>query len=263
MTTWVLLRGLMRDSRHWYGFDDLIKEHGIEVLTPDVTGNGTLGDLTSPLTIEEYADDVWRQIDAQVCEDTQCSLIGVSMGGMLALEMAKQRPQKINQVVMINSSAGNVSPWYQRFQVIPLIKAIGRANWRIILDKLRLSRKGRLQRAHLNFVESCTLNYTTMFKGTDELVLADWSLMRRENHTSIVNGARQLLAAAKFSCPKNIAAEVFIIAANQDNLANPKCSEALASFYQTKLMRVENGGHDVTLDQPEYVLSLLQKILPR
>ncbi|MDO6611249.1 alpha/beta hydrolase [Shewanella sp. 1_MG-2023] len=246
MATWVLLRGLMRDSRHWYGFDAQLRDEGIDVLTPDATGNGTLASKPSHLTIGNYTDDIWQQIDKGLNDNPEFSrelvIIGVSMGGMIALEMARQRHKQVRHVVLINSSAGNLSPWYQRFQLRPLINSI----WH------------RHKAANLSFIESCVLNYTTVTKADDESVISDWGNMRSQLHTSIINGARQIYAAARYQCTWFGHCRVSVIGANQDKLANPKCSKALAEFYHTPLLQVEQCGHDATLDHPDQIRQLIQ-----
>ena len=48
MTTLVLLRGLMRDSRHWYGFDLRLAQQAVNVISVDLPGNGLLVNQPSP-----------------------------------------------------------------------------------------------------------------------------------------------------------------------------------------------------------------------
>ncbi|MBQ4891535.1 alpha/beta hydrolase [Shewanella sp. MMG014] len=251
MATWVLLRGLMRDSRHWYGFDTQLRQAGINLLTPDATGNGELADRNSPLNIRDYCDDIWHQIDKGLAKNPDYSrelvVVGVSMGGMIALEMARQRHKQVRHAVLINSSAANLSPWYQRFQLMPLVNAI----WH------------RHKAKELSFVESCVLNYTTVTKAHDEKVIKDWGNMRSQLHSRVLNGARQIYAAARYQCSWFGHCKVSIIVANQEKLANPKCSEALAKFYHTELLRVDHCGHDASLDQPEQIQQLIEMALSR
>ncbi|WP_139152059.1 alpha/beta fold hydrolase, partial [Vibrio cholerae] len=104
MTTWVLLRGLMRDKRHWNGFDQRLRQRGGTVFTPDLPGNGLLSHQKSPLSIAKYAQAVWQQLDENL-QGQPFYLLGLSMGGMLAMEMAQQRPWQVKHVFVLNSSA--------------------------------------------------------------------------------------------------------------------------------------------------------------
>ena len=55
--TWVLLRGLTREQRHWGGFPKLLAEQlpGAHIVALDLPGNGRLCAQTSPATVPEMA----------------------------------------------------------------------------------------------------------------------------------------------------------------------------------------------------------------
>ena len=263
MTTWVLLRGLMRDSRHWYGFDQLIKQLGINLICVDLPGNGRLAQQVSPLQIDQYCDAVWQQIDAAMLESPELNsplmLVGLSMGGMLALQMAAHRPQSVRQVVVINSSAANMSIWYRRFQLAPLFVCSVKALW-VAMGELMSDLNDHSHKSHVHIIESIVLRYTSRNQSNNIELLKTWSLMRQQQHTSFSNGLRQLYACASFNCPTLPSIAVSVIVANQDQLAHPKCSDNLAVFYQTQLHKIDNCGHDASLDQPKELLQLLQQI---
>ncbi|QDE32344.1 alpha/beta fold hydrolase [Shewanella polaris] len=264
MTTWVLLRGLMRDSRHWYGFDRLIQQQGINLICVDLPGNGRLAQQASPLSIDQYCDSVWQQIDAAMLESPELNsplmLVGLSMGGMLALQMAAHRPQSVKQVVVINSSAANISTWYRRFQLAPLLVCSVKALWGAMGDLMSDLRGNNPHKSHVHIIESIVLKYTSRNQCNNIEVLQAWSVMRQQQHTSFSSGLRQLYACAGFNCPILPRIAVSVIVANQDQLAHPKCSDNLAVFYQTQLHKIDNCGHDASLDQPKELLELLQQI---
>ena len=52
--SWVFLRGLMRESRHWGEFPDQFRAalpHA-DIVTPDLPGNGAKRHLRSPLSVQ-------------------------------------------------------------------------------------------------------------------------------------------------------------------------------------------------------------------
>ncbi|MGX9461190.1 alpha/beta fold hydrolase [Shewanella sp. A14] len=260
MTTWVLLRGLMRDSRHWYGFDQLIQQQGINLICVDLPGNGRLAQQVSPLSIDLYCDAVWQQIDAAMLKSPELNsplmLVGLSMGGMLALQMAAYRPQSVKRVVIINSSAANISPWYRRFQFLPLLACSVQALWAALFDAVL----NRRDKPDVHIIEAIVLNYTSRHKRHHGDVSQAWSELRLQQHTSLFNGLRQLYACARFHCPQLLGVKVSVIVASQDRLAHPKCSDHLAAFYQTQRHSIDDCGHDASLDQPKALLQLLQQI---
>jgi len=264
MTTWVLLRGLMRDSRHWYGFDQYVSQQKLNIITVDLPGNGVLVDQISPMLMKQYCAAVWRQIDAALLKGSapasqgKVVLVGLSMGGMLALTMAKSCPARVQHVVVINCSAGNLSPWYHRFQCFSLLAVLTQTLLTTMLSLIPHYRK--MEKSHGHWLETVVLSWTSRHYDCD--VVNAWSQLRLQCHTSLINSLRQLYACARFCCPSLADVPVSVIVANQDRLVNPKCSEQLAVFYQTHIHKIDDCGHDASLDQPQLLLQLLLQLLP-
>ncbi|QLE84453.1 alpha/beta hydrolase [Shewanella sp. Scap07] len=251
----VLLRGLMRDQRHWHGFEQRLIDAGCQVLSVDVLGNGHYYRQRSPLNIDEYAEQVARQIQAHFQGQSvpQLTIVGLSMGGMIALRLAKQQPQMIKQVVLLNSSAANLSGWYQRFRLDRLI-AIGAAQcWRHVIQQLNA--RGSAKKA--SPVERLVLALTSLKAANQIDYIQQWSQWRTERHCHFFNGVRQIIACAKFNAPSALSCPIYVMVANQDALVMPSCSAALAQFYQTELVKIDCCGHDISLDQPQILLRKL------
>lgn len=89
----VFLHGFGEDARIW---DDFIPgrfaEHDLQI--------PNYADWSDCLTIAEYA----RKINASLPKNQRFVLIGHSMGGYIALEFAKQFPERIQGVVMLHST---------------------------------------------------------------------------------------------------------------------------------------------------------------
>jgi pimeloyl-ACP methyl ester carboxylesterase len=263
MTTLVLLRGLMRDSRHWYGFDQRLAQQAVNVISVDLPGNGLLVNQSSPGEMQDYCDAVWQQIDDALLKQgmlpsqVKLVLVGLSMGGMLALTMAAQCRSRVEHVVLINSSAANLSPWYKRFQCLELMRSLGA----VFTRALRASLSNSIDTDKSHWLEATVLDFTSRHFGQSIDVINAWSILRLQCHTSFINGLRQLYASARFHCPVLNDIPVSVIVANQDKLAHPKCSEQLAVFYQTQLHQIDDCGHDASLDQPQQLQQLLLDII--
>lgn len=265
MTTLVLLRGLMRDSRHWYGFDQRLNQQGLNVICVDLPGNGLLVNQPSPGKMQDYCEAVWQQIDAALLKQAmrpsqvKLVLVGLSMGGMLALTMAAQCRSRIQHVVLINSSAANLSPWYYRFQCVGLVTSITHVLLRFLRSDLASYQQANTGKGH--WLEAIVVDFTSRHFSHNIEVINAWSLLRLQCHTSFINGLRQLYASARFHSPELNNIPVSVIVANQDKLAHPKCSEQLALFYQTQLHKMDDCGHDASLDQPLKLQQLLLDII--
>ncbi|QYJ77558.1 alpha/beta fold hydrolase [Shewanella acanthi] len=271
MATWVLLRGLMRDKRHWNGFDQRLRQRGFRVVTPDLPGNGELYGELSPLNIADYGAAVWQQLEEQGAVpqsgieltdsyresgnmadtarvgDTNVGpiyLLGLSMGGMVALEMARQRPVLIKHLVLLNSSAANLSPWYHRFNLINSLTAF------------LLRRRGD----RLHPIESTIIRLTSCRHQHNNELIAHWSQLRGELKPKFNNALRQLWAAFKYQCPDALKVPVSVLCGDRDSLVNIKASNALARHYKLEPIVLAYCGHDVTIDAPAKLAHCLANI---
>ncbi len=121
--TWVLIRGLMRDKRHWQAFADNLLAAGFRVELIDLPGNGDRVADTSPWDIQDYADFVADELLRR--KVGKCRILAISMGAMVAMTLAgkndteagRQKGFQLEGLLLLNSSAADLSPWYQRFRL--------------------------------------------------------------------------------------------------------------------------------------------------
>lgn len=71
------------------------------VVAPDLRGAGQSAKPPGPYRIAQFADDLWRLLDALAVD--RAHLVGFSLGGAVALEMALQQPARAQRLVTINS----------------------------------------------------------------------------------------------------------------------------------------------------------------
>ncbi|MCA9678904.1 MAG: alpha/beta fold hydrolase, partial [Myxococcales bacterium] len=118
--TWFLLRGLTREKAHWGDFAPALAaalpEADVHLL--DLPG---AGDRHAEAWTGGVADAlaVLHAEAARLAPPTpgvRRFVFGVSLGGMVALEWAARYPDELTGVVVGNSSAGDLSPWWRRMQ---------------------------------------------------------------------------------------------------------------------------------------------------
>ena len=102
--TVVCIHGLGSSGADWAFQVPALREH-FQVITPDLRGAGLSGKPSGPYSIEEFAADLWKLVDHLHVE--RCHLVGFSLGGAVALEMALQRPESAQRLMMINATFGN------------------------------------------------------------------------------------------------------------------------------------------------------------
>jgi 3-oxoadipate enol-lactonase len=100
----VLLHPLALSGRSWeLAREELIE--GREVVAVDLRGHGDSGWSGESFTIEDIADDVATLLLA--LEIRQCDVVGMSMGGCVAMMLAAKRPTLVRRMALCDTTA-----WY-------------------------------------------------------------------------------------------------------------------------------------------------------
>jgi len=73
-----------------------------QVITPDLQGHGRTADSDRPLDVRLMADDIAALIDH--LKLTTADVVGYSLGGRVALQMAAQYPAKVRRLVMVSAN---------------------------------------------------------------------------------------------------------------------------------------------------------------
>ena len=241
----VLIRGLLREARHWGVFTSLLQQHfpDISIITPDIPGNGRLHRLASPATISGMTD----ALRTQVGTNRHHVLITISMGGMIALDWMSRFPHDVKSAVLINTSVRPVSPFYRRLRWV---------NYpRIIKMLIRAMMDGSIK------IEADILALTSNRHHNDGQLLQTWWDWQKQYPVSAANAWSQLRAAVKFSIAGKPQQPVFIVTSRADRLVDYRCSQKLAQTWQTEYIEHESAGHDLPLDEPEWLIDNIQQWL--
>ena len=237
MTTWVLLRGLMRESRHWGRFPAVLRAQlpGAEIVTLDPPGNGRLYRSGSPWRIEDMVEYARREMSGRGFAPPY-HLLGLSMGAMVAVAWATRHQKELRGCVLINASLRGFDPFFRRLRP------------RAYTALLTLIAGNAVQQ------ERAVLRLTSCRGDAQPAILDAWVAYRRECPVSRANALRQLIAAARYRAPASgPAMPVLVLASALDQLVDPCCSRHLAAEWKTSLAIHPGAGHDLPLDDPTWV----------
>jgi len=238
-TTWVLLRGLARDSRHWGSFVSALEiAHGgdARVIALDLPGNGALHAQRSPANVAAMVQAYRSQLLARR-ESGPFHLLGLSLGSMVAIAWAQVHPDEVLSLVAVNGSARNLGwPWERlRLRAWP---ALARAAW---------PGTPGARREHL--VLSVCSNQATPHPAADE-----WANLAMAAHTRPVNALRQLASASRFRVSEAApSVPMLVLVSAGDRLVSPECSLRLAKRWQLPLAIHQHAGHELALDAPQWL----------
>jgi pimeloyl-ACP methyl ester carboxylesterase len=243
--TWILLRGLTREARHWGDMPlfltqqlDLGHQGTIhQVLTLDLPGNGAVVKQTSPAAVRGMLEAARQQLVADGVKPPY-ALLAMSLGGMVATDWAQRYPDEVARLVLINTSMCPHSRLTERLRP---------ASWpRVALLALAWRSAEPAERT----IHRLTCNR----EASREADVTAWMAIRLSAPVSAMNALRQLIAAAGFRsgatpprCP------VLVLSSSADRLVDARCSAALASAWLAPHYRHPWAGHDLPHDDAPWV----------
>ncbi|PIE41295.1 MAG: alpha/beta hydrolase [Gammaproteobacteria bacterium] len=242
--TWILLRGLVREQRHWESFPELLRKQnpGKSIITVDVAGNGERFAETSPASINGLMESVRSRL-----QETQLpppyNLIAISMGAMIGLEWLTEHPEETHKAVLMNTSLRAFNPFYQRLQP----------------QSYSVIAKGLFSRQVYNREKSILDITANLYNNRAELA-EKWAGYYQQHPISKANAIRQLTAAARYKAPRHAPhQQVLVLNGAKDRLVSPECSLNLARNWQLPLRQHPQAGHDLTLDAGDWVAQQIQR----
>jgi pimeloyl-ACP methyl ester carboxylesterase len=237
MNTWILLRGLTREARHWGNFPNSLRDEfpHARVIALDLPGNGEFNAATSPLNVTEMASHCRSVLERQGVPPPY-RLLAMSMGGMVAAAWAQQYPHEIDACVLINTSFASISPPHERLRP---------SAWPGLLQLL-FTPAARSR-------EQLVFSLTSRLARTPPALLSEWVAIRQSRPVGMRNALRQLIAAARFRAPSNAPASTLVLASAGDNLVDARCSKEIARRWNCAIAMHPTAGHDLPLDEGEWV----------
>lgn len=244
MSTWVLLRGLMRETRHWGEFPALFKQAlttdgagaDIDVIALDLPGNGRLHQVDSPTRVEQMVEHCRQQLRARGIAPPY-HLLAISLGAMVAVAWCAAYPDEVRGAVLINTSLRPFSPFHHRLRPHNYPAMLG------------LAISGSIEKQ-----EKLILRLTSCRPDARDTLLQTWVGYQRDYPISRRNALRQLLAALRYRAPvAKPGPRILILAGAMDQLVNVRCSQGLAAQWQTDFALHASAGHDLALDDGPWV----------
>jgi pimeloyl-ACP methyl ester carboxylesterase len=242
---WLLLRGLIREQRHWKAFPEVFATHvaGAKVFCLDHPGIGTEQHRASPLSIAAIMADIrQRWLALREAHPGDWSLYSVSLGSMVGLTWAQAYPQDFRRLVVTGTSVANLSPLFRRFRAdnLPLVP-------KMIVAADPYER------------ERAILQATTSGRTPIDDLAREYASFALDLPSFRRTGISQLYAASRLRLKPGMPIPLLVLNALGDRLVDPSCSQQVASFFQAPLISHPWAGHDLPLEDPEWVAKQVQQ----
>ena len=178
---------------------------------------------------------------AQVRSQTTApvTIVAISMGGMIATEWARVYPQEIRDMHLINTSLANMSLPWERMDAIAFFRLLSCLGQRQKLEKV---------------IYRLTINRE--FTATEEKT---WLAFAQQHPLSWRNIFVQLIAASRYKGPLQAPLDrISFYNSSHDRLVRPQCTERIASRWNKPLLTNEGAGHDLPVDDPDWLEAALR-----
>ncbi|RXZ38162.1 alpha/beta hydrolase [Oxalobacteraceae bacterium CAVE-383] len=253
MSTWILLRGLTREARHWGSFPALFARQRESFAAGDgpgtlleLPGNGREHALRAPPGVPEMMMSV-RSRAAALGLPAPYRLLAMSLGGMVGTAWAQRYPEEIEHLVLINTSMRPFCNMTQRLRP---------AAWSALAQ---LAGAWPHPETSERIIHALTCNRT----DTANEDIAAWAEIRRTAPVSAANALRQLWAAARFRADRQAPrCPVLLLSSASDRLVDPACSARIAAQWKEAAHAIHpTAGHDLPHDDPAWTADAICKWL--
>ena len=239
----ILIRGLGRDQLHWQPLLKILHQFFPDALieTPDLPGTGILHNESSPTQLAQYIPWLNQQLSNS---KEPAILVGLSLGGMIALKWAEQSPDKFLQLVLINSSS-RLNYFFQRLKLHQVV----------CYPEILFSKNKQI-------TENATYRLTCNNRPVNPSLIDEWVEIQRRHPVKRQNQLRQIIAAIRFKLPKaeNLP-PVHVLYSVADRLVSSQCSKSLIQHYDATWDKHVWAGHDLAQDDPDWIVTRLQRLL--
>jgi pimeloyl-ACP methyl ester carboxylesterase len=235
---WVLIRGLVRSRYHWGDFAETLKKHlrAEQVICVELPGNGELFRQPSPSDIDEAVTALRAQLPAGL---SSYALFGISLGGMLATRWAQSHADEVQRLVLVNSSSP-LSPFYERLNPRHYAGIL-----RTLLQRDALRGEEFIMRITSNRPDKWTPRLSELVE------------FQAQHPVSWQNFIRQLGLTSQIDFTNAPKCEKLILTSSADQLVDHRCSLMIAKQWQCPVKIHNWAGHDLALDDAEWILNEL------
>ncbi|SCY08393.1 3-oxoadipate enol-lactonase [Paracoccus tibetensis] len=231
----LMLNSLGTDLRLWDGLMPHLS--GFRVIRYDKQGHG-LSDLWDGSTIAAHAADAVAVIEAA---GGPVTLVGCSIGGLIAQVVAAERPNLVRALVLSNSAAklGNADSWNQR------IAAVQAGGTEAIADAV-------MERW-----------FAAPFRASPQLAL--WrNMLARTGAPGYIAACRALAASDQTGATRALRLPTLVIAGSQDGAAPPDLVRATADLIAgAEFHLIDGAGHLPCVETPAAMAAILIPFLER
>ena len=228
----IMLHGIGGNRTNWH---DQLPVFGVHfhAVSWDARGYGASDDYEGPLDFGDFARDLARVLDH--FNSARAHLVGLSMGGMIAMDFYSRYPERVATLTICDSLPGfnHLTPEQRR-------------------EFVRLRQEPLLNGKEPKDIASSvaeTLIGKSARPGSFERLVASMSALHKESYLKTIAGGasyQRHFELEKFAAPTHV------VVGDEDRLTPPEMSRQMAARIPgARLTVIEGAGHLSNIEQPE------------
>ena len=235
----LFIHGLGSSHRDWEAQVEYFSDR-YQVIVFDVRGHGQSSKPAGPYSVPLLAADTVSMLNALGIGPVHA--VGISMGGMIALQLALDHPQAVRSLVIVNSGAEfvvrNLKERMQVWQRFLIVRLLGMRKMGEVLGG-RLFPKPEQEGLREVFVERWAKNDPRAYQEAMRAIVG-WSVVDR---------------LGDIGCP------TLVIASDNDYTPVAEKEAIVDQIAGAELVVMEDARHAVTAEQPEQFNAVLEGFL--
>lgn len=225
----LFLNGLGMSVHDWQGQVSYFSED-YRVITFDYRGQGASDKPRGPYSISLFCDDTARLLKS--INAWPAHMVGLSMGGMIAFQMAVIHPELVRSMVIVNSGPELIlRTWRQKFEFIKrrfIVRVFGMRKMAKILASRLFPGKGQ--------------------REVRQEVANRWA---RNDKSAYIHSLRALENWSVLEHIERIGCPTLVISADRDYTPASYKQSYASRMPNARLAIISNSHHATPLDQPE------------
>jgi len=237
----LFIHGLGSSTRDWEYQTDFFARH-YQVILFDVRGHGQSDKPAGPYNMSLFASDTAELIKA--LDIAPSHVVGISMGGMIALQLAVDHPELLRSLVVVNATSEVIARTTKErlafLQRDLIVRLLGMRKMGEVLGK-RLFPEPDQEEIRHTFTERWAENDPRAYRSSMGAIVG-WSVTERLN---------------EITCP------TLIISAEYDYMPLEEKKMLVDGIKGAELVVIKNSHHGTPVDQPEEFNRVLSDFLDR
>lgn len=231
----VLLHGISNSGRAWGPQIPPLVAAGYRVIVPDHAGHGASARLAAPFGIADIADDL-ESLLAQLSIET-LDVVGLSLGGTIALELALRHPTRIRRLAVANSFDTTATPAFRSMA----------EGWATVFDRPH----GPIERLEQSWPSLVSETFQSTPDGLRTYQVWHGVAAMADGH-SLAHVARGMCAFDVTGRIADLAMPTLFISGSLDEMSPPALSARMAKqASQGRHKMIEGAGHISNADSAD------------